>query len=576
MILELIKGVALLLALCYLETIVWRVCQGRPRVRDMALGVLFGTICIVGMMAPLHFSDGIIFDARSVIVAISGLFGGPVVGGVAAAMAAAYRWSLGGAGAAVGVGVILTSLALGLGYRYGRDRFGWPVDMVRLFAFGLLLHLACIAWFMLLPGDAPRWILDNLAVPFVTVFTAATVLLGWLIRDSHRQMQTADDLKTTSDALAESERRFRAIIDNSPNGITLKDADGRYLIVNETFARWQRLDAGDIIGKRISDVVPEDQAEEINAKDEAVVRDGVVTSGESVRTFADGTHRAVSVTKVPVTLAGGNQRAVLTILTDITETKEAELELRRARDEAIEASLTKSEFLARMSHEFRTPLNAILGFSDILSHNKIAGMTPEQETGYAADIHASAEMLLELVNDLLDIAAIEEGRIKLEYEDNDIASVLEESRRNIDTRLKEKRIAFDVSIPGTVSPLTADKRAFKQILLNLLTNAVKFTNEDGWIRVSVTQTPQETRITVSDNGIGIKKERLRELMRPVMTLAANSYRSDDGWGLGLSIVRGLAEMHGGRMDIQSEHGKGTAVTVALPHVHELNRAATGN
>ncbi|MGJ3259828.1 MAG: LytS/YhcK type 5TM receptor domain-containing protein [Rhodospirillales bacterium] len=565
MVLELLKGVALLLALCYLETFIWRCFRERRLARNVMFGLLFGIICVIGMMAPLRFADGIIFDARSVIIAVSGLFGGPVAGVVAAAVAGAYRWSLGGAGAFVGVGVILTSLAAGLLYRYGRERFGWAVDVPRLFVFGLLLHIACLGWFMLLPGDAPARILETLAVPFVAVFTPATVMLGWLISDSHRQIRTAEELKAATDALAESERRFRAIVDNSPSGITLKDADGRYLMVNQAFARWQNLKPEEIIGKRIADIVSDDQAAAINSQEEEIVRDGQIRFGESTRDFADGVHRSVNVTKVPVTLAGGGPRVVLTILTDVTAEKRVEEELRRARDEAVEANKTKSDFLARMSHEFRTPLNAILGFSDILANQHIVNLEAGRASGYAKDIHASAEMLLELVNDLLDIAAIEEGRIRLDYEDVDIRSTVEEGLRNIDARVQEKRIALDVAFPETIKSIAADRRALKQILLNLVTNAIKFTPEDGEIRLDVTQTPVETTLKVSDTGIGIEAGLLRDLMRPDARLAANSYRSDEGWGLGLAIVRGLAELHGGRMDIQSTPGRGTSVVVTLPN-----------
>lgn len=564
MALELIKGAALLLALSYLETFVWRYLRHDDRLRALALGALFGTICVIGMMAPLRFSDGIIFDARSVIIAVAGLFGGPVPGAIAAAIAGLYRWSLGGAGAAVGVLVIVVSLAMGLVYRRFRRRLVGAGSIGQLFGFGLVLHIVCVGCFMLLPDDAPARILDSVALPFIAVFTPATMMLAWLIGDSHKQIKIAEDLQAMTEAMIESESRFRAISDNSPNAITLKDADGRYLIVNRAFANWQGVEPDDMIGRSLRDILPADQAATIIEQDAEIVGEGRITHGESVRNFADGRRRDVKVTKVPVTLARGGPRAVLTILTDITGFKNIEQELRDARDEAVDASKTKSEFLARMSHEFRTPLNAILGFSEILKQRHLGEISREQAESYAADIHASAEMLLELVNDLLDVAAIEEGRIRLDYGDIDIMSVVDESLRNVEARLQGKGIAIEMMAPDRLELLRADRRALKQILLNLLTNAVKFTPDHGAISLNVTQDAETTQITVTDSGEGIAEDLLLDLVNATERHGANTYRTDEGWGLGLSIVRGLVELHGGGFSIKSTVGEGTTVTVTLP------------
>jgi signal transduction histidine kinase len=296
-----------------------------------------------------------------------------------------------------------------------------------------------------------------------------------------------------------------------------------------------------------------------------VVRNGKTTTKEGVRNFADGIQRAMRVTKVPVALAGGGQKAVLTILMDISDAKRTEQELRRARDEAISANQTKSEFLARMSHEFRTPLNAILGFSDILANRRIGNLTTERVADYSNDIKVSAELLLELVNDLLDIAAIEEGRVNLAHERIDIPVIVDESLRTIDVKSADKGIILNVEVADGVTPLLADRRALKQILLNLLTNAVKFTPPGGSICLSVSRSAGATDFIVSDTGVGIDADVLADLMRPAAMLAANTYRTEEGWGLGLTIVRALAELHGGRIAIVSKFGQGTTVTVTLPN-----------
>lgn len=565
MILELTKGAALLLSLCYLETFIRRYLHRNPTYQGVSLGILYGTICVVGMLAPIHFSEGVILDARSVVIAIAALFGGPLCSLVAAAIAATYRLWLGGAGTLIGVTTIFVSLALGLLYRYGRGRFGWGVGASNLFLFGFLLHLVCIASFVMLPTAAAVNFFQNVAFPIIVVFTPATVLLGWMVRDIRIQLDTAENLKATSDALGESERRFRAIFDHSPNGITLKDENGTYLIVNKAFARWQNLEPHEIIGKSLADLHAAGQVAEINRVDQQVAFEGRFVSGKGIREYADGVIRDVNVTKLPVTLKDGCKKATLTILTDITEITRTEKELRRAYDDAVAANRSKSDFLARMSHEFRTPLNAILGFSDVLRNQYMGDATTERAQEYANDIHVSADLLLELVNDLLDISAIESGRIQVDQEAIDVRVVLDECLRTLKYRLDSKRITTDLLIPDNARPLLADRRSLKQIVLNLLTNAIKFTQEGGNIKLGLKQSGNMTAIVVADNGKGIEAELLHNLMSPDTVFASNSHVSQEGWGLGLPIVRGLAEMHGGRINIESYAQQGTTVEVMFPN-----------
>lgn len=565
MLLELTKGAALLLALCYLETFIRRYLSRRPVSMELSLGILYGAICVVGMMTPIHFSDGVIFDARSVIIAIATSLGGPLCGAVATTLAAAYRYSLGGAGALLGIGVIVTSFAAGLLYRYGRARYGWGIGVPQLFQFGFCLQIACIFWIFLLPATSAGNVFQNMALLCIVVFTPATVLLGWMVRDTQNQIEIAKDLKQASKALGESERRFRAIFDNSPNGLTLKDEDGTFLIVNKTYARWQNLEVEEIIGKKLGEFHSHAQVQEILRVDRSVFSERQIITDESVREFADGMRRNVNVTKVPVTLADGEKQVVLSILTDITDIKNTEMELRRAYDEAVAANRSKSEFLARMSHEFRTPLNAILGFSDILRNQYLGGATVDHTVEYANDIHLSAGMLLALVDDVLDISAIEGGRVSIDYETIDVPALLSESLRTVSDRLNGKNIKTEMVMPEAPCRLSADRRALKQILLNLLTNAIKFTPSGGSIKLDLMQTDSDTSIVVSDTGIGIEAELLDNLMRPDAVLASNTYIAQEGWGLGLSIVRGLTELHGGHINIESSARHGTSVDVVIPN-----------
>lgn len=232
--------------------------------------------------------------------------------------------------------------------------------------------------------------------------------------------------------------------------------------------------------------------------------------------------------------------------------------------EAEQANQAKSEFLATMSHEFRTPLNAILGFSDVISHQYLGPQGEKKYREYAEDIHASGEHLLEMVNDLLDISAIEAGKQFLKKEQLAVDEVVSDSFHVIELKAQERNIQMLADTPEYLPPLSADKHAIRQILLNLLTNAIKFTPDGGRITVSAKASGSEIVLQVNDTGKGIPADILPQLAEPFTRGATNPYEKGEGWGLGLAITKSLVALHGGRFEIASEVGIGTTVTVVLP------------
>ncbi|PIW26946.1 MAG: hypothetical protein COW30_12365 [Rhodospirillales bacterium CG15_BIG_FIL_POST_REV_8_21_14_020_66_15] len=241
----------------------------------------------------------------------------------------------------------------------------------------------------------------------------------------------------------------------------------------------------------------------------------------------------------------------------------ARLEAEAAKDAAQQANRAKSEFLTAMSHELRTPLNAILGFSDILYNQYFGPPGSGKYREYAHDIHSSAKHLLELVNDVLDISAIEAGKTALEVETVDVGKLIAESVLTVRERAAEKGISLTVEASDGLPPILADRRAIKQVLLNLLSNAVKFTPEGGDVRVVPSAAGNVLEIAVADTGVGIAPDRLPHIMNPFTEESRNPYTSDRGWGLGLSISKSLIDLHDGEVIIQSRLGHGTTVTVRL-------------
>ena len=232
---------------------------------------------------------------------------------------------------------------------------------------------------------------------------------------------------------------------------------------------------------------------------------------------------------------------------------------RRAED----ASQAKSEFLANMSHELRTPLNAIIGFSEIMESGMFGPLGAEKYHEYCRDIRESGNYLLEVINDILDMSKIEAGRARLDLEEVDLEAILAETIRVVSTRAEAKRLALNVEVSAAVR-LRADRRALKQIVLNLLANAVKFTPEGGCVTVRGRASAGTATIAIEDNGIGIPKEALNNLGRPFEQVESQLTKRHKGSGLGLAIAKSLVELHGGAIRIRSTQGVGTIVLVRLP------------
>ncbi len=249
---------------------------------------------------------------------------------------------------------------------------------------------------------------------------------------------------------------------------------------------------------------------------------------------------------------------------DVTIRKRGEAALQRAKEEAEIASRSKTEFLANMSHELRTPLNAIIGFSDILVRQLFGPLGVRRYAEYAKDIHDSGQHLLSLINDVLDISKIEVNKIELAEETIDVPAVIESCQRLMRDRATAAGVVIAVEIPAALPPVRGDDRRLKQILLNLVSNAVKFTPAGGRVEIRVEADDSGLRFIVADTGIGIAKSDLETALRPFGQIDSSLARRYQGTGLGLPLARSMTELHGGKLDIQSEPGVGTTVTVWLP------------
>jgi cell cycle sensor histidine kinase DivJ len=258
--------------------------------------------------------------------------------------------------------------------------------------------------------------------------------------------------------------------------------------------------------------------------------------------------------------AGGD---IVAVTRDISGHKTGEAALVAARDAAENASRAKSDFLAGMSHELRTPLNAILGFSEIMAREMFGPIGAPRYREYAHLIHESGGHLLELINGVLDMSKIEAGRLELYEEMFDLGEVASSAIRFVSHAAERGGVALSLSVAPSAARIFADKRAVKQMLINLLSNGVKFTPPGGAVRVDATTGEGGLEIAVCDTGIGIAKPDLEKLGQPFRQAPGN-HRAREGTGLGLALVKALVVLHHGEMVLESAMGAGATVRLRLP------------
>jgi signal transduction histidine kinase len=272
---------------------------------------------------------------------------------------------------------------------------------------------------------------------------------------------------------------------------------------------------------------------------------------------------------------GQFSRALRLFRDNVIEKRKLEEALRQnqlAKESAEASSKVKSQFLANMSHELRTPLNAIIGFSELLQ-NQIFGPLQKQYRDYATIIHESGHHLLNLVSDILDIAKIEAGKFVLDIQNVDLTESVAYCVRLVKSRADEQGIKLVTLLPAQGLTFAADQRAFRQILLNLLTNAIKFSRPGDEVEITARIGTERLTLMVRDHGIGMTESLLARVGQPFEQAVNDPVHAREGTGLGLSLVRALVTQHGGSFTIESREGVGTAVTCDFPLKHAAQKTA---
>lgn len=397
-----------------------------------------------------------------------------------------------------------------------------------------------------------------------------------LVPSVERELRDAEvrrQHRHAEEALHKSEALKGAILDSAPDCIVTIDHEGNITEFNPAAERTFGYTSRELLGRPMADLVmaplvqnPDRQGPQpCSAMEDA----GIGNRIEITARRANGTEFPVELAITRISKKGSPMFTAY--IRDLTEQK-AQEEIRR-RSETLqeqnrlirEASRLKSEFLANMSHELRTPLNAVIGFSEFMIDQK-AGALNAQQTEYLNDILASGRHLLQLINDVLDLAKIEAGKMELDLRTFSFRKAVDEVCTVMRSTALKRNIRIDVNLASNLDFVILDERKFKQILYNLLSNAVKFSHEDGKIEVigCALEGLGQIRLQVKDRGIGIKKEDLPRLFREFEQLGAGTARRHEGTGLGLALTKQIVELQEGTISVESEFGKGSTFTVTLP------------
>ncbi|WP_170294643.1 chemotaxis protein CheB [Roseospira navarrensis] len=370
----------------------------------------------------------------------------------------------------------------------------------------------------------------------------------------------------------QSEQWLRLITDTVPVSIIYVNEDQKVTFCNKHFAGTFALNADSAVGAQVETLLGRANHRRLRDALRGALENRV-QSGEAQLHLARGEHRFMAYHMVPHCDEMGRVLGVFMMLSDIDEIKRAETSLRSAKEIAEEANRAKSDFLANMSHELRTPLNAILGFSEILSHELFGEILNKDYREYSRIIHESGQHLLSLINDILDLSKIESGRIELHEEALNIYDIVETVLRLVGERARNAQVDIRVDLPGDMPRLNADATAVKRVLINLLTNSIKFTEPGGSVTVTAALTKRWLTLGVADTGVGIAQGDIQRVFAPFEQVDGSLVRRSDGVGLGLPITRSLMRLHGGDISLSSKEGQGTTVTVRFPRDRVIEAAA---
>jgi PAS domain S-box-containing protein len=560
---SLINNAAILLTLCFLYTLVSRYWRDNDLTAQIIRGLLFGLVAIGVMLSPLHLAAGLVFDTRTVVIGIAGLFGGPLTVAIAAALAIAYRILLGGVGVAPGIATVLAAAVIGVLFFAWRREWRRPTNALCFYFFGLAVHVAMLLCLFTLPRELAWQTISSIALPVLVIHPLATLLLALLMAD-------LEGRAAMERRLQESEERFRALFEQAGDAIFVADFDGRLLDVNAAAQTGLGYSRAELLRLRIQDVDPQ-------APDHDVLQEfwrrhfdvGRAVTFESVHRRKDGSTFPVEIRAGFISQA--RRRLVLGLARDITERVQAAAERRRLEGHLLQAQKMEAvgTLAGGIAHEFNNILTTIVGYAELalLLHDRDRSSQPE----YLQEILNSSKRAADLVKRILTFSRKAEATAFRVF---DLNKELEHAITILEKTIpREIRIAREFSPEGVF--IRGDAGQLEQIMLNLGTNAKDAMPAGGTLTIKTERVTigaegpapfaempagEYVCLRVGDTGHGMAPETMKAIFNPFFT----TKEVGSGTGLGLAMVYGIVQGHQGFIRCLSEPGQGATFEIYLP------------
>jgi len=581
----LLQNTAILLASAMIYEYIWVQNEDTEKLQPKIIsGLILGGVCIILMYTPWTLIPGLVFDTRSVLLSITGLFFGAIPTILAMLISGIARWFMGGEGLLMGLAVIFTSGTIGLLWRKFRPFWTEKNYIWELLSMGFLVHVAMLLCTFLLPKEDILPTLKVIALPLLLIYTPATMLLGIvLVKQYNNWKNRKAQLKLT-----ESERRFNQILKSGNIVSMILNKDATILFCNEYFLQITGYSYDEVAGRNwFETFIPAERREELFKlfSQGMLSRDSILTHENQILTKSK---ERLHISWYNITLLSNHTKVtgLASIGVNITDSKNYEqmLEeknkaielqneeykqinkaLQKAKEHAEESDRLKTAFLANMSHEIRTPMNGILGFADLLKKPKL---TDQERFEYISIIEESGKRMLKMINDIISIAKIETGIVDVKLTDTNINEQIDYIQTFFTPIAEKKKILLIThkSLPESESIVNTDNEKIYAVLINLVNNALKFT-EKGEVEFGYSDKGKNLEFFVRDTGKGIKAENQELIFERFRQDNESVLRKYEGTGLGLAISKAYIEMLGGKIWVESEPGKGATFYFTIPFIH---------
>jgi len=577
LIIEIIYNLAILVTVSAVSAFIEARWSKTTSTGKMLQGITFGLIAILAMLNPYELSPGIIFDGRSIVLSLCALFFGPVAGGIAGVMAIVVRMAIGGPGAVMGVSVISSSTAIGLIFYAMRRRHKAGITALHLYVFGILVHIVMLLLMMFLPKNFVWLTFKTIAISVITLYPLATVIIGKILIDEENRGRLFNEVR-------ESEKKLKQLsqaVEQSPVSIVITDTAGTIEYVNPKFIEITEYSRDEVIGKnpRVlkSGHTPSHEYDRLWE----MLMSGQEWNGEFHNRKKSGELYWEFARVSPIINANGETTHFLAVKEDITERKRAQENLRRIEERLRQSEKMEAvgQLAGGIAHDFNNVLGGIIGFTDLSLGLAEKGSVLEANL---EKVLKAADRAKHLVKQILAFSRQGNPQKSTIGLRPIVEEVLDMLRPSIPSS-----VIIKADLSADTKPVLADATQIHQALLNLATNSVQAMNRKGTLRVGLhsasLETPcqgqsgeimpgEYTVLVVADTGCGMDAGTLSRVFEPFFTTKAVG----EGTGMGLSVVLGIVQSHGGDIQMESAVGQGTTIRIYLPAAEnaEIREAAT--